>query len=71
MADEAWMLCDESSLLDCTNARVNLGKSDCTHKQDAGVECDQTPVGKLPTDSLHVQRLVRRGLRFIVLIRED
>ena len=37
---------NESSLLNCKNAKANLGKSDCTHQQDAGVECDQTPVGK-------------------------
>ena len=38
---------NESSLLECQNAKVNLGKSDCSHQQDAGVECNQTRIGKL------------------------
>ena len=37
---------NESTLLNCSNAKANLGKTDCTHQEDAGVLCDQTPIGR-------------------------
>lgn len=37
---------NESSLMDCRNAKANLGNTGCAHDRDAGVKCNETRIGK-------------------------